>query len=189
MLTVDVTGPPTGAKAFTTTCTPGTLTGAFTPWDGNATVNKTAQIHYQGCPAGTAAGKPTASGSLSGLGNRHPKLKFKVKRGSNAPNLSSVSVKPASGLKFKCVKSGKSCKGLSVTGGKLKSAKVSGGQLVITLKKAAASLTVTAKGPAITESKSLQAKVKTHKVKSITLSLRVKDSSGKATTIKLKLKA
>jgi hypothetical protein len=189
-LNVDVTGPSSGGKAFTTTCQPATLTGAFTPWSGTAVVNRTAQITYQGCPSGgTTPGNPTVSGSLSGLGNGHPKLKFKAKHGSNAPNIGSLSVKPASGLKFKCVKSGKSCKGLSVAGGTIKSAKVSGGQLVIKLKKAAASVTVNAKGPALLESKALQTQVNKHKVKSITFTVKVKDASGKTTTVKLKLKA
>jgi hypothetical protein len=187
MLAVDVTGP-NGQKAFTTDCSPSSVAGTFTPWSGNAAVHTSTPVAYTGCPT-TTAGNPTASGSLSGLATGHPKLKFKVKHGSNAPNIGSVSVKPASGLKFKCVKSGKSCKGLSVTGGTLKSAKVSGGQLVIKLKKPAAAVTVKAKGPALSESSSLQSKVKKHKVKSVTFTLKVKDASGKTSTVKLKLKA
>jgi hypothetical protein len=190
-LRVDVTGPSTGGKAFTTSCAAATLTGAFTPWDGNAAVNRSAPIQYQGCPSGggKAPGKPSASGSLSGLGNGHPKLKFKVTHGSTAQNISSVSIKPSSGLKFKCVKSGKSCKGLSVSGATVKSAKVSGGQLVITLKTPASSVTVAAKGPAITESKSLLTKVNKHQVMTITFSIKVKDSGGKTSVVLLKLKA
>jgi hypothetical protein len=188
-LNVDVTGPSSGGKAFTTSCAPATLTGAFTPWDGNAAVNRTAQITYQGCGSATTPGKPIAVGVLTGLGNRHPKLKVKAKHGVNAPNLKSVAIKPSSGLTFKCVKSGKSCKGLSIAGAKVKSAKVARGQLVVTLKKPAAKLTLTAKGPLLRESKALQNKVLKHKIKTIKFTLKVKDAKGSSTTILLKLKS
>jgi hypothetical protein len=186
-LIVDVTGPSGGGKAFNTTCQAATLTGSFTPWDGNAAVNASAPIQYQGCPSG--ASNPIAVGVLTGLAKRHPKLKVKVKHGSNAPNLKSVSVKPSSGLSFKCVTSGKSCKGLSVVGAKVKSAKVSRGQLVLALKKPAAKLTLTAKGPLLRESKALQTKVLKHKIKTLRFALKVKDATGKTTKVLLKLKS
>jgi hypothetical protein len=187
-LNVDVTGTSSG-KAFNTTCQPGNLTGAFTPWSGTATVNRTAPITYQGCPAAVSVGKPIAVGVLTGLAKRQPKLKVKVKRGMNAPNLKSVALKPPRGLSFKCVKSGKSCKGLSVTGAVIKSAKVTHGQLVVTVKKPTAKLTLTAKGPLLRESKALQTKVQKHKVKTLTFTLKVKDAKGTTTKILLKLKS
>jgi hypothetical protein len=190
-LNVDVTGPSTGGKAFTTTCQAATLTGAFTPWSGNAVVNRSAQIQYTGCPTGGAPGKPTVSGSLSGLGKRQPKLKFTVHAGSNAPKISSVSVGPSQGLSFrKCVKKGKKhlCAGMSVSGGTVKTEKISGGRLTVTLSGSASSMSVTAMGPALVESKSLQTKVQHHKIKTITFSIKVKDATGKTSVLTLKLK-
>lgn len=191
-LTVDVTGPASGGKAFNTSCAASALTGAFTAWSG-ATKNDSAQVQYQGCPASGTAGKPVGVAVISGLATGHPKLKFKVKHGTNAPNIRSVSFKAPSGLKLhsKCTKRhGKiACKGLSVSGGKIKSVKLSGGGLTITLAKPAGKVTVTAKGPMLTETKALQTKVKKHKVKTITFSVKVKDAKGTTTTLRLKLKA
>jgi hypothetical protein len=192
-LTVDVTGP-NGQKAFTTTCAPSNVTGSFTPWSGGAAVPASVPIQYQGCPTSVppTVGKPTASGSLSGLPAGHPKLKVTVKRGSNAPNIKSVAIGPSHGLSFrKCVKKGKKhlCKGVSVSGGAVKSEKIRGGRLMIVLKRPVAKVTVTAVGPALTESKALQTKVKKHKVKKINFTIKVKDAKGKTTVVRLKLRA
>jgi hypothetical protein len=58
---------------------------------------------------------------------------------------------------------------------------------VITLKSAASSVSVTVKGPGLTESAALKTKVKKHKVKSLTVSIKVTDAKGTATSIPLKL--
>jgi len=80
-------------------------------------------------------------------------------------------------------------KGLGVSGVSVKSVALKGGQLIITLKKAAGSVTATLSGPVLTETKSLQTGVKKHKVKSLTVTLKVTDAKHTSTSVPLKLKA
>lgn len=56
-------------------------------------------------------------------------------------------------------------KGLRVTGGRAKSVAIKHGKLVVTLKKPAGTVTITASGPLVSETKGLQTKVKKHKTK------------------------
>ena len=152
------------------------------------------------------AAKPTASGSLSGLAAGQPKLHFKATHGKGAANIASVAVGLPAGLKFSrsafvthktCVtkKGKKKCttttliKGLGVSGASVKSVALKGGKLLITLKKAAGSVTVNLSGPVLTETGALQTGVKKHKVKSLTVTLKVTDAKQTSTSLPLKLKA
>jgi hypothetical protein len=164
-LTLNITGP-NGQKAFSTDCAPANIGGTFTAQSG-ATHTVTAAITFSNCVI-----KPTTSGSLSGLAGGNPKLKFKLTRGKGGANISSVAVGLPGGLKFSrsafvthktCTTSGtKKCvtttliRGLGISGAKAKSVAIKAGQLVITLKKASGSVTITASGPLVTETKALQ---------------------------------
>jgi hypothetical protein len=199
-LTLTVTGP-NGQKAFNVaSCAPNNVTASFTG-QGGQTATSTAGIKFVNC-----ASKPTASGSFSGLAAGHPRLRLKATHGKGAANIASVAVGLPSGLKFSrsafvthktCVtkKGKKKCttitqiKGLGVSGGSVKSVALSGGKLVITLKKAAGSVTVNLSGPVLTETKSLQSGVKKHKVKSLTVTLKVTDAKKTSTSVPLKLTA
>jgi hypothetical protein len=189
-------------SAFTAICaqTSGTLAVAAVGQNG-ATANPSSTLNVTGCPAigpGPTAGKPTFSAvSLSGMPSGHPKLHFKVTHGSNAPNIKSVAVTAPGGLSFHtskvCKGKGKhkkckiSVKGLSVSGGTIKTVKASGGHLTITLKRAASSVTVTVKGPGLKETKGLTKKVKKHKVKKETVTLKATDAKGASTSKAFKL--
>ena len=199
-LQLTVTGP-NGQKAFNVAgCGPTNLAGSFTD-QGGTTTNSSAAIKFVNCAA-----KPTASGSLSGLAAGHPKLHFKATHGRSGPNIASVAIGLPSGLKFArsalithktCVtKNGKKkcttttlISGLGVSGAKVKSVALKGGKLVITLKKAAGSVTANLTGPVLAESKPLQTRVKKHKVKTLTVTLKVTDAKHTATSVPLKLKA
>jgi len=198
-LNLNITGP-NGQKAFTTSCTPSTTSGTFTSQSG-VSKSVTSTVTLNNCAA-----KPTASGSLGGLAAGHPKLHFKATHGKGAANIASVAVGLPAGLKFSrsafvthktCVtkKGKKQCttitqiKGLGVSGVSVKSVALKGGQLIITLKKAAGSVTATLSGPVLTETKSLQTGVKKHKVKSLTVTLKVTDAKHTSTSVPLKLKA
>jgi hypothetical protein len=179
--------------AFETTCNPssGTLTGMFSGHNGG-TVTTTAPVTITGCSSrggggggGTTAGKPTiGGGSASGLASGKPKLSFKLTAGQRAPKLASFTVKLPGGLSFV---SKKLSKGVSLTGAKIKSLKLKGGKLVVTLKSAAASFTVKLSTPALSESKSLAKRVRKHKVKSLSLLVTATDASGKTSSLPLKL--
>ena len=198
-LTLTVTGP-NGQKAFTTNCAASNLTGSFTA-QGGQTKTDSAPIKFVNCAA-----KPTASGSTSGLASGHPKLSFKVTHGKGAANIQSLTVGLPSGLKFSrsAIVTRKTCttkqgkkkcttttltKGLGIKGGSAKTVALKGGKLVITLKKAAANVTISLSGPILTESKSLQTSVKKHKTKSLTVGLKVTDAKKISTSVPLKVKA
>ncbi len=199
-LTLTVTGP-NGQKAFNVAgCAPRNLTGSFTD-QGGTSITSSAAIKFVNCAA-----RPTASGSLSGLAAGHPKLRFKATHGKGGPNIASVAIGLPTGLKFArsafithktCVtKNGKKkcttttlITGLGVSGAKVKSVALRSGKLVITLKKAAGSVTANLTGPVLVESKPLQTRVKRHKVKTLTVTLDVTDAKHTASSVALKLKA
>jgi hypothetical protein len=205
-LTLNVTGPsgvtgPNGGKAFQTDCAPANLGGTFTPQSGSAAKTVSAAIKFTNC-----ALKPTVSGSTAGLASGHPKLKFKVAHGKGAPNIATVALGVPSGLKFSrsAIVNHKTCsgqgkkkkcstttliKGLGIVGGKAKTVAIKGGKLVITLKKAAGKLTITVSGPLVSESKSLQTKVKKHKAGTLKFTVKTTDAKKASTTVSLKLRA
>ena len=198
-LTLTITGPGS-QKAFTTTCAPSNVTGAFAG-QGGQVKSDSAPIKFGNC-----AVPPTASGSTSGLAAGHPKLSFTVTHGKGAANIQSLTVGLPSGLKFSrsAITTHKTCttkkgkkkcttttltKGLGIKGASAKTVALKGGKLVITLKKPAANVTITLSGPILTESKSLQTNVKKHKTKSLTVGLKVTDAKKVNSSVPLKVKA
>ena len=200
-LTLNITGPASGGKAFNTDCAPANIGGTFTPQSGAAAVAVTSAITFSNC-----ALKPTGSGSTGGLASGHPKLKFKIVHRTGAASVATVAIGLPGGLKFSrsAIVSKKVCttknkkkkcttttliKGLGIIGGKANTVAIKGGKLVITLKKPAGTVTITVSGPLVTETKSLQTKVKKHQTKSLTFGLKVTDAKHTATALSLKLKA
>ena len=139
------------------------MTGSFTG-QGNQSATSIAAIKFSNCPT------PKASGSSSGLATGHPSLKVKVSHSSGGANIASLAVGLPSGLSFakSAISTKKTCttskgkkkcttttliKGLGVSGGSVKSVALKGGKLVITLKKAAGSVTVSLSGPVLSESR------------------------------------
>jgi hypothetical protein len=202
-LKLNITGPSSTQKAFTTDCAPASIGGTFTPQSGTPTVSVTAPITFTSCQL-----PPTATGSTGGLGKGHPKLKFTITHGQGAPNVTTVVIGLPGGLKFSrsAIVSHKTCtraakgkkpkcstttliKGLGIRGGKAKSVAIKHGRLVITLKKASSRVTFTLSGVLVSESKGLQTKVKKHRTKDLRFTLKVTDANQTATTLSLKLKA
>ncbi|MGA2009449.1 MAG: hypothetical protein ABSH51_02780, partial [Solirubrobacteraceae bacterium] len=70
-----------------------------------------------------------------------------------------------------------------------RSAKIVNGALVVVFKRAVATGSVSLGAPLLVESRTLAAKARTHKVKTLTLGVRVTDSGGTATALKLTVKA
>jgi hypothetical protein len=202
-LSLDITHTSQG-YAFNTTCAPSNIGVNFTG-QGGQSKTVSAPIVYSGCtqPA-PKPGPPTATGSLKGLGSKKPVLNVSVTHGSNAPDIKTVSLVIGSGLKFSkaalhkhCTGHGKKrkcsgkvkAKGLSISGASVKSVKVTGGKLVLTLGAPVGSSAIKVAGPLLTESKGLRKRVKKHKVKTLSVVVKVTDAKGTRTTIPLKLKA
>ncbi len=183
-LAITLTGGPQSVYATSCVAPTGTVTGSFTSQNRDQTVNRQLPLTVHGCPP--KAGSPTISGgSLKGLAKRKAKLSFTLSAGQNAPKLSSFKVSLPKGLSFIAKNP---VKGLSVTGATVKSAKVSGGKLVVTLKSASASLTAKLNSKLLKVSKGLSKKVKKHKVKKLKVKVTVTDSSGTSTPLTLVLK-
>jgi hypothetical protein len=197
-LTLNITGP-NGQKAFTTDCKPASVTGTFTAQSG-ATHGVTAPIRFTGC-----AGKPTATGFVSGLASGHPELKFRITHGSNAPNISSVAISLPRGLSFSrsafvrhrtcTVKNGKKkcttttlIKGLGITFGRARFVALRHGKLVIILKRQVRRLSLSISGPLVTESRGLQTAVKRHRSHRLQFTLKITDAKRTATTLFLRLR-
>ena len=195
-LTLNITGA-NGQKAFNTDCAPANITGTFTAQSG-ATHSASSAIKFTGCNA-----RATATGSTSGLASGHPALKFQVKE---ATKVASVAIGLPAGLRFShsaivskrvcTTKHGKKkcttttlIRGLGISGPAAKAVVLQGGKLVITFKKAAGSVTISASGPLVSETKALQTSVKKHKTKSLTFTLKVTDAKHATSTVALKLKA
>jgi 5-hydroxyisourate hydrolase-like protein (transthyretin family) len=102
-------------------------------------------------------GPPTlAGGSVSGLGNGKPAVKFRLRSGSNgAHKLHSFKVKLPAGLAFVAAQLRT---GVKVTGGGKVTDQLSGGQLVVTLGSPASAVTVSISAPALRVTQQLSAK-------------------------------
>jgi hypothetical protein len=196
-LNLTITGP-SGHKAFTTTCEPASIAGAFAAQSG-ATHDVSAPITFVGCG-------PTATGSTGGLSTGHPRLKFKVGTAKGGgPDVLSVAFGLPGGLRFSrsAFVSHKTCttlkdkkkkctittliSGLGISGARAESVALKAGRLTVTLAKGAGSVSFTISAPLVTEGKSLQSKVKKHKQGKLTFSLKVTDVNHTATTVTTKL--
>lgn len=205
-LSLNVTGV-NGQRVFMTDCKPASITGGFTSQSGQ-THTATALVSYTGCPSATGTGtgpsqKPRSSGSVGGLASGHPRLRFKI-TDANGAKIAAVAIGLPGGLRFSrsaivadkvCTTKGKKkcativrVNGLRLSGASAKRVAIKGGKLVITLKKAATSLTITAAGPLVVESKSLEAKAKHHKVGTLRFTLKVTTANHKTTLLTLKVK-
>ncbi|HEY2161883.1 MAG TPA: hypothetical protein VGH24_11300 [Solirubrobacteraceae bacterium] len=174
-LVVTLFGGPKAAEAATCAPPGGILRASNTGQNGKV-VTESFPISVQGCPT-----VPKLSGaSFAGLANRKPALRFKVTRGTDAPNLRSIAVSLPRGLTFK--KSKRPGNGISVSGGH--SVRLSGGKLIISLKPAAASVSVRIASSALVESKQLQQQVRIHKDNPTKqLRLTVTDADGASSTL------
>jgi hypothetical protein len=128
------------------------------------------------CTATVTTVKNTLSASMSGLTGGTPKLSFKV--GTTGAAFGTVTVGLPSGLKFAKSTAKKLAK--EVSGSKIKSVKIAGGKLVITLKSKVKSETIKTKKGLINESAALIKKIKKHKTKKLNLSVKAGTFTVKA---------
>lgn len=128
-------------------------------------------------------GPPTVgSGSLSGLGSGHPHLSLTLSSGANAPRLKSVTLQLPRGLRFTS-SFRKKHKGLKMSGGVIRSLKVTTTGVVIVLKSPVSRLTVSLGSPALAESGALENMVKRHKIRQLKLAVTVTDAANLTTPL------
>lgn len=183
-----------GKALFDTDCaTPsGTATAKLVDQNGDTTRNVSAHFGVVGCPgvsaSGPGAGGPgattngssatsagptaTASGtqlsgrSVRGLASGRPTLTFRVSAARHRPKIRRVTVKLPSGLSFRGhrVHHSRLVRGITVKGARLRSAMLSHGRLVLTLRRAARRATVTLGPRSLRESKALRIRAQAHKL-------------------------
>jgi subtilase family serine protease len=198
-LSYSAAGLPAGLSISPST---GVISGTpTTPQATTVTVSASDQFTNSGATAFTwtvvkpvvvvVAGKPTSkSVKLTGLGNRKPKLVFTIGAGSNAPALRSVSVSLPNGFSF-ASRTKSLDKGIGVkTGGKKVkfTVKVKQGVLTVTFKSPVRSASLTVGTPAVSVSGSEASKIRKHKVKQLTVSLRTTDIASKTVKLAITLK-
>jgi hypothetical protein len=128
------------------------------------------------CTATVTKVTNTLSASMSGLTGGTPTLSLKV--GTTGTAFGTVTVGLPSGLKFAKSTAKKLAK--EVSGSKIKSVKIAGGKLVITLKSKVKSETLKTKKGLINESAALIKKIKKHKTKKLNLSVKAGTFTVKA---------
>lgn len=190
-----------GSKAvFNATCRPpsGSAIATLTSQNGDQSKQVTAPFTISPC---TAAGAPGPSGggtgakggkppridgtSASGLTTGTPSLVFQVVAGKGAGKLSALTVELPRGLRFvrHRVHGKLAVQGVSLAGAKLKSAVLQHRHLVITLRSAVDNVIVGVSSRALGESGSLKSQALRHKLKSLKMTVLVKDARGKQTKV------
>jgi hypothetical protein len=188
-----------GTKSvFNATCVPasGSATATLTSQNGDQSKRVTAPFTISPCTGagapgsssgtGSKGGKPRVDGtSASGLTTGKPSLVFQVVSGRGAGKLSALTVELPRGLRFvrHRVHGKLAVQGVSLAGAKLKSVALRHGQLVITLRSAVSNVIVSLSGRALAESGSLRSQARRHKLKSLKLTVLVKDSRGTQTKV------
>jgi len=175
----------------------GTATAGLTDQNGDKSVTLPANFTVAGCAAGSGSGSSTTGGNggrptvtapgVSGLGSGHASLRFKLRVAKHAAKLRALTVELPSGLSFIAHKSGKHQRitGVTLAGAAIKSLALSHGHLVITLRKAVSSLTVTITSTALKESATLKRKAKAGKLRSLRLTVITTNTKAKRTTIRV----
>ncbi len=186
---------------FNATCDPasGSATAALTSQNGDQAKQLAAPFSISPCnvaassPSNGSANRNGAKGkapridgmSASGLTTGRPSLVFQVVAGKNAGKLSVLTVELPRGLRFvrHWVHGRLTLQGLSLAGARLRSAVLQHGHLVITLRNAVDNVIVSLSGKALAESASLKSQARRHKLKSLKLTVLVKDTRGTQTKV------
>jgi hypothetical protein len=130
-----------------------------------------------------------SSTRVSGLTRRRPSLRFTVHAAKHS-KLRRVTVELPKGLSFRThtIHKRRHVLGLAVKGAKLKSARMSKGHLVLTLRRPVASATVTISSKGLRESAALHRAAVHKKLKRLRLTLVVRTSAGKSRTLHVSIK-
>lgn len=166
-----------GAKAAeeATCAPPGGILRATNVGQNGKTAVASFPLTVQGCPT-----VPKLTGvSLTGLLAGKPALRFSVRRGTDAPNLKSVTISLPHGLTFIAKRLAK-----AVSVNAPRSLKLSGGQLTISLKRTVANMSVKIGTAALLESKQLKRQAKAHQGNPVSqLRFTIGDADGAASTL------
>jgi hypothetical protein len=148
-------------------------------------------------PGSTGGTTTTSSGATrvvskaaAGLQNGKPSLTFKVSVAKRASKVSRLTVGLPGGLSFVRHRVHEKLKvtGVSLRGAKIKSLTLSHGRLVITLRRPSAAVTVTLGSLSLKESAGLRTQARRNRVKSLKLTVIVRNARHRSKTLRLKVK-
>jgi hypothetical protein len=202
-LTVSLNGGANGL--FDTSCAVPTNTSPAKLTDQNGDKSATPSSHFtiQGCSSsGSSSGSGSSSSpssgasprvsstSLSGLTKSRPSLRFTV-HAAKKTKLSRVTVELPKGLSFRSHRVHKVRRilgGLTIKGATLKSATISKGHLVLTLRRPARSMTVMVSSKGLRESSALRTQARKKKLKRLRLTVIARSSAGKSHTLQISIR-
>ncbi len=170
-----ISGIPTAPGSFTVTVS---AADRFTN-SGRTTFTWTVVTREEGSPTLSKVG-------FGNVGKGKAKVSFTVAQGSSAPAIKSFAITLPKGLSF-AKKTKTLSKHISLKGAKF-TLNLNRGVLTITLKNPASKVAFTIAPPATNVSKSLRRKVRSNKVKSLSLRVKVVDAAGNATKLSAKHK-
>ncbi len=138
----------------------------------------------------TVGGTTLSRGGLSGLGSGRASLRFKLRVAKHAAKLRALTIELPSGLSFIAHTHGKHqhITGVTLAGATIKSLALSHGHLIITLRKAVSSLTVTITSTALKESATLKRKANAGKLKSLRLTVITTNTKAKRSTFRVQIR-
>lgn len=181
-LTMTFTGNQMG-RMFIASCYPAAFSAILAPWSGSQ-ANATNNIAGVTDCRRVVKSKPSAFASMAGLRTDAPKLSVKATRGRYSADIRSLSITPPPGVSFLAgaLASGR---GLSLSGARLRSARIQGGALVVTFKRSTARTTVKLGGPLLVESASLLTRANDGRARFLHLTVWVTDGDGTRTKRRL----
>ena len=191
---LDVTLDSGPASLFATDChaPTGTATATLTDQNGDRTATVPARFTVSGCPSSSSSSGGSSPGGLavsapaaSALKTGNPSLRFKLKDAKGAAKLRALTIELPRGLSIIAHRAGGrlTINGVRLAGGAIKSLSLSHGHLVITLKRAVSSVTVTLTGAALRESAGLRTKAKAGKLKRLALTVIAQNTKGRRSTV------
>jgi hypothetical protein len=202
-LSVSLAGGTTGLFLSTCQAPSGTAIATLTDQNGDKTETASSSFTVSGCgsgpggpgsttsgngsrPRGATVGHPNVSRArLSGLRSGRPTLSFRVAVAKGATKLHVVTVALPDGLSI--VRHHRKLTGVRLTGARLRSASLSHGRLVITLRNPVSALMITIGPSELEESPALQAKARAGRLKTIPLTVVTINAAGRRTTIHVQL--
>lgn len=193
---------------FATTCnaSSGTASSTLTDQNGDRTVTVPAAFRISNYNAATCApppgqgssgpqsttkvGRPKLDAALSGLSRGKPTLGLLLTAGMHAPRLAAFAVALPGGLKFvrRRVHDRLRLEGVTIGGARPKSVVLKRGLLVVTLRQAAAGVTLNVSSKGINESAALERRIRRRRTKSVLLTVAVRDANGKITDLTARIR-
>jgi hypothetical protein len=200
-LKVALAGGPDAVFATTCNAPGGTASSTLTDQNGDRTVTVPAAFQIANYDAATCApppgqgstpgspsvkpGRPKLEAALSGLARGKPTLGFLLTAGTHAPKLAAFAVALPAGLTFvrHSVHHRLRLEGVTISGANARSVVLKRGVLVVTLRQAAAGVTVKVTSKGIKESAALKRDVRRRRTKSVLLTVAVRDAKGEITDL------